>query len=82
MGRVVGRDVSGKFDVKIAGLYEIRKISENDLMEPGTPFTTIFERPTELWCSGPHLRVEEAQVRPADANQDKYVRLILISRHR
>jgi hypothetical protein len=34
MGRVAGRDVSCKFDVKINGLHEIRKISEDDLMEP------------------------------------------------
>ena len=34
MGRVAGRDVSCKFDVKINGLHEIRNISEDDLMEP------------------------------------------------
>ena len=28
MGRVVGRDVSGKFDVKIAGLHEIRNFQK------------------------------------------------------
>ena len=34
LGRVVGRNAGGGFDVRIPGLNETRKLADSDMMEP------------------------------------------------